>query len=33
MTLILAGQGNPGPKYEKNRHNVGFLAMDAIARR
>ena len=33
MTLILAGQGNPGPKYEKNRHNVGFMAMDAIARR
>lgn len=33
MTLILAGQGNPGPKYEKNRHNVGFMAVDAIARR
>lgn len=32
MTLILAGLGNPGPKYEKNRHNVGFMAMDAIAR-
>ena len=31
MTLILAGLGNPGPKYEKNRHNLGFLAMDAIA--
>jgi len=33
MTLILAGLGNPGGKYEKNRHNVGFMAMDAIARR
>lgn len=33
MTLILAGLGNPGPKYEKNRHNVGFMALDAIARR
>jgi PTH1 family peptidyl-tRNA hydrolase len=32
VTLILAGLGNPGPKYEKNRHNVGFMAMDAIAR-
>jgi PTH1 family peptidyl-tRNA hydrolase len=31
--LLLAGQGNPGPKYEKNRHNIGFMAMDAIARR
>jgi PTH1 family peptidyl-tRNA hydrolase len=33
MTLILAGLGNPGPKYEKNRHNVGFMAMDVIARK
>jgi PTH1 family peptidyl-tRNA hydrolase len=33
VTLILAGLGNPGAKYEKNRHNVGFQAMDAIARR
>lgn len=31
--LILAGLGNPGPKYEKNRHNIGFMAVDAIARR
>jgi PTH1 family peptidyl-tRNA hydrolase len=31
--LILAGLGNPGPKYEKNRHNVGFMAVDEIARR
>ncbi|HUO21056.1 MAG TPA: aminoacyl-tRNA hydrolase [Caulobacteraceae bacterium] len=31
--LILAGLGNPGAKYEKNRHNIGFMAMDAIARR
>ena len=31
--LILAGLGNPGPKYEKNRHNIGFMSMDAIARR
>jgi peptidyl-tRNA hydrolase, PTH1 family len=31
--LILVGQGNPEPKYEKNRHNVGFMALDAIAGR
>ena len=31
--LILAGLGNPGEKYEGNRHNVGFMAVDAIARR
>ena len=31
--LLLAGQGNPGPKYEKNRHNIGFMSIDAIARR
>ncbi len=31
--LILAGLGNPGPKYEHNRHNIGFMAVDAMARR
>jgi PTH1 family peptidyl-tRNA hydrolase len=31
--LILAGLGNPGAKYEKNRHNIGFMAVDAIASR
>ncbi len=30
--LILAGFGNPEAKYQGNRHNVGFMAMDAIAR-
>ena len=31
--LILAGQGNPGDRYANNRHNVGFMAVDEIARR
>jgi PTH1 family peptidyl-tRNA hydrolase len=31
--LILAGLGNPEPKYARNRHNVGFMAMGAIADR
>ena len=29
---ILAGQGNPGPKYADNRHNIGFMVLDRIAR-
>ncbi len=30
---LLAGLGNPGPKYAGNRHNIGFMAVDAIVRR
>ncbi|MFQ5954101.1 MAG: aminoacyl-tRNA hydrolase [Kiloniellales bacterium] len=31
--LLLAGLGNPGPKYAGNRHNIGFMAVDEIVRR
>ena len=31
--IIIAGLGNPGPKYQNNRHNIGFMAVDEIARR
>ncbi|MFN3523498.1 MAG: aminoacyl-tRNA hydrolase [Phenylobacterium sp.] len=31
--LILTGLGNPGARYAGNRHNIGFMAVDEIARR
>ncbi|MBM3519505.1 MAG: aminoacyl-tRNA hydrolase [Alphaproteobacteria bacterium] len=30
---LLVGLGNPGSKYAANRHNIGFMAVDAIVRR
>ncbi len=30
---LLVGLGNPGTRYAGNRHNIGFMAVEAIARR
>lgn len=31
--LLFAGLGNPGREYAANRHNIGFMVIDEIARR
>ena len=33
LDLLVAGLGNPGRDYERNRHNVGWMVVDELARR
>ena len=32
LTYLIAGLGNPGKDYQNNRHNVGFMAINVIAK-
>ena len=33
LDLLVAGLGNPGREYANNRHNVGWMVVDEVARR
>jgi PTH1 family peptidyl-tRNA hydrolase len=33
LDLLIAGLGNPGARYERDRHNVGWMVVDELGRR
>lgn len=33
MTWLVVGLGNPGDEYASSRHNIGFMAVDAMVKR
>jgi PTH1 family peptidyl-tRNA hydrolase len=33
LDLLVAGLGNPGPRHERDRHNIGWMVVDELARR